>query len=609
MILTRALWKWASAKTAGGPLNGKIEKIVMIGPEFTPPSKNTHFLVTGGGKGITAESAVALANAYQSRFTLLGRSELLDDEPRWSVNLADQTELKHAALEHIREEGRKVSPQDIDREVNRVLSSREIKHTLDRITQAGGSAEYLQADITNREELRNQLTESLSTVNALLHGAGALADKYIEDKTEKDFDLVYGVKIGGLKNILEILPPHQLDYLILFSSVAGFYGNAGQADYSLSNEILNKLAFHLKGAHPHCQVLAVDWGPWDGGMVTPQLKRILTRKNIALISPEEGTRALVDLLSRPQLTPQYVVGTPLPIPPRNIDPELRSFLISRKLTLEKNPFLVDHVIGGNAVLPTVCAVAWFIKSCRDLHPEFKFHAVRDYRVFKGIVFDETATADYQLELKEIEKTPEKLSFLGKISSTPENGNIRYHYQAEVELRRELPERPLISEPNLTEDSTLDIAALYSSKVLFHGPGFQGVKKILNISAEGLTTECLLPRLPAEQMGQFAVDQFNPLLADVHLQALLIWAHHNLGAVGLPLRIASGIQYELPPLGSLSYATMKVQSSSNHKLVADVISHDRDGLIYSEVRGAEITLTDNLYDLFQNNHLEKEPVWI
>jgi NAD(P)-dependent dehydrogenase (short-subunit alcohol dehydrogenase family) len=578
----------------------------MTGTEFTPPSKDTHFLVTGGGKGITAENAVALAAAFNSRFTLVGRSELLAEEPRWSVGLEEERELKRAALAHFQAEERSITPKEIDREVNRVRSSREIKHTLERIDRAGGTAVYIQADVTDQEDLRSKLAESITSVDGLLHGAGALADKYIEDKTEMDFNLVYGVKIGGLKNILQLIPSDQLKHLILFSSVAGFYGNAGQADYSLSNEILNKLAYHLKRAHPRCQILAVDWGPWDGGMVTPQLKRILTRKNIALISIEEGTQALVELLSTPQENPQYVIGTPLPIPPRKLDPELKNYRISRRLTLESNPFLADHVIGGKAVLPTVCAVAWFINSSTALYPEYSFYAVRDYRVFKGIVFDSSSVEDYILDLEETEKSAEKLVLRGKISSHLGAEQIRYHYQAEVELRRTIPDPALLSGVDLTADPQLAPEPLYAPGVLFHGPRFQGVKRILNLTPQGMTSECQLQPVPADEMGQFPIVQFDPLLADVHLQSLLIWSHHQLGSVGLPLRIESGIQYAMPPAGTISYATMRVQSVTNHKLVADVISHDRQGKIYSEVTGAEITLNGNLYDLFRENQLESEP---
>ncbi len=576
---------------------------------YTPPTEKSHFLVSGGGKGITAANTIALAKAYQSRFTLLGRSELIKTDPAWAHGLEDESALKQAALKHYQAEGQKLTPKEIGREVKRILSSREIHETLEAINKAGGKADYIQADITNLDGLREKLSNVIQDINGLLHGAGALADKFIEAKEEADFDLVYGVKVNGLRNLLDLIPPQQLDYLILFSSVAGYYGNAGQADYSISNEVLNKLAHHLKLSHPSCQVLSIGWGPWDGGMVTPQLKRILSRRNIPLISIDEGTKALLGLMDKLQERPQHVIGNPLPFPVRKLSPDLKRHRISRRLSLEGNPFLADHVIGGNAVLPTVCAVAWFINSCESLNPGYQFYSVSDYRVFKGIVFDEQSPEEYFLELEELEKSTDALILSGKISSELPNGNIRFHYQAQIELRKTLPERPMISDFNLLEESPVDGATLYDSKVLFHGPRFHGIRQVLNISETGLTTECLLPQFPVEEMGQFPVNTFNPYLADIHLQSLLIWAKYQVGSIGLPLQIKGGTQFHPVPFDIPTYATMIVKSSTPHKLVADVTSHDRDGYVFSQVVDAEITLNDKLFDLFKENQLETEPVWI
>jgi len=577
--------------------------------DYSPPSKISHFLVSGGGKGITAANAIALAKAYQSRFTLVGRSELIETEPAWANGLEDEMALKQAAMDHFQSEGQKLTPKDIGREVKHIQSSREIHKTLQAIENEGGKAEYIQADITNPADLREKLSSLVQEINGLLHGAGALADKFIEDKQEADFDLVYGVKVTGLRNLLDIVPPQQLDYLILFSSVAGFYGNAGQADYSIGNEVLNKLAHHLKLSHPSCQVLSIGWGPWDGGMVTPQLKRILIRRNVPLISLVEGTQALVGLMDEHQDIPQHVIGNPLPIPDRKVKPDLRQYRISRKLSLKRNPFLADHVIGGNAVLPTVCAVAWFINSCASLNPGYLFYSISDYRVFKGIVFDDHSPEEYSLELQELEKSAGAIILNGKISSVLPDGNIRFHYQAQVELRKRLPERPMISSFNLSAESPIEGSTLYDSKILFHGPRFQGIRRVLNISETGLTTECLLPNFPAEEMGQFPVNTFNPYLADIHLQSLLIWANSQIGSIGLPLQIAGGIQYHLVPFDITTYATMTVKSSTPHKLVADVTSHDRDGYVFSQVIDAEITLNEKLFGLFQENQLESDPIWI
>ncbi len=577
--------------------------------EYSPPSQDTHFLVSGGGKGITAANAIALAKTYRSRFTLLGRSKLIEIEPTWAQNLDDEKNLKKAALKYYQSEDIKITPRELDQEVKRILSSREIYQTLKEIHNAGSKADYIQVDITDLEDLKKKLDGKIPEIDGILHGAGALADKFIEDKMESDFDLVYGVKVGGLKNLLEIIPPQQLDYLILFSSVAGFYGNAGQTDYSLSNEILNKLAHYFNQTLPGCQVLSIGWGPWDGGMVTPQLRRILVRKNIPLISLEEGTRALVGLIGEFQERPQHVIGNPLPIPGRSLDPTLRQYRISRKLRLESNPFLADHVIGGNAVLPTVCAVAWFINSCESLYPEYHFFSISDYRVFKGIVFERESPEEYLLELEELEKSAEVMVITGKISSESPAGKIRYHYQAQIEMRKTLPERPEMNEFNINSEKPIAGKSLYNSKILFHGPRFQGIQQVLNISDTGMTTECLLPDISAEDMGQFPANRFNPFLADVHLQSLLIWANAQTGSIGLPLQIAGGRQYHPVSFGETTYATMTVKTITSHKLVADVISHDQDGHVFSEVIDAEITLNNKLYDLFKDNQLQSEPVWI
>jgi NAD(P)-dependent dehydrogenase (short-subunit alcohol dehydrogenase family) len=580
----------------------------MTNSLYAPPSSETHFLVTGGGKGITALNTIALANTYQCQFTLIGRSEVLSDEPVWASGIEDEKSLKSAALEHFRSTDQKITPKEIDRELNRILSSREINQTLSRIRQSGGVCEYVQVDISNSSDVKTKLKGKVQDITGVIHGAGALADKYIQDKSEADFDLVYGVKVGGIKNIFQRIPPDQLKYLVLFSSVAGFYGNAGQADYSISNEILNKLAHHIKLTQPDCQVLSIGWGPWDGGMVTPQLKRIFERAKVPLISPEEGSNALIKLISDAGDMPQHVVGNPLPAPPGKMDQTLKKYQISRELSLQQNPFLADHVIGGNAVLPTVFAVGWFIKICESLYPGYRFFAVKDYRVFKGIVFDDLSPKNYVMKLDELEKDSQRINFLGKIRSTDENGKQRFHYQAEIEVRKSIPERPKLELFDLTDTTSIQGSELYESKVLFHGPGFRGVKRVLNQSPEGLTTECYTNTYTQEEMGQFPSKGFNPVLADVHLQSLLIWAHFQKGTTGLPLQIKSGKQYQKAAPGEITFATMKVKNITAHKLVADVISHDQDGNIYSQVTDAEITLNERLSELFQDNQLEVEQVW-
>ena len=100
---------------------------------------------------------------------------------------------------------------------------------------------------------------------------------------------------------------------------------------------------------------------------------------------------------------QIVVGGPLFPLARELGSELNSFRIRRGLSLEANPFLRDHVIGGQAVLPTVCAIAWIANACEQLYPGYRFFSSENYRALKGIVFDSSLADEYVLDLKETAK--------------------------------------------------------------------------------------------------------------------------------------------------------------------------------------------------------------
>ena len=567
------------------------------------PDKNSVFLASGGGKGITAKNVIALADRYGCEFILLGRSRLLDEEPDWAGGCHTEADLKENAIKALKAQGKKPTPREVEGMVRRITSSREIQSTLEAVRDHGGAATYKSADITDAGQLREALEGHRGRITGLLHGAGALADKYIEEKEERDFDLVYGVKVDGLRHMLSLVPPRQLEFIILFSSVAGFYGNVGQADYALGNEVLNKIGHHLQTTLPDTRVLVVDWGPWDGGMVTPQLKRILARRDVDVIPISRGTGILLDLLENEERTPQWVVGSPLPQPPSGIDRDLKIHRIHRQLTLENNPFLADHVIGGKAVLPTVCAVGWMINGCEGLYPGYTFHEVDDYRVFKGIVFDDSLADDYVVRLEEQHKTRDEITLQGRIQSEGDN-LARNHYQATISLVRDLPDPPERDLPRDLEKVTLSGSDLYGEQTLFHGPRFQGVQEVIHHSREKIITRCRLPAMPAGEQGQFPADFYNPYLTDAHLQSLLIWASLYRDVKGLPLRIANGKQYRPLPFDTNTFVLMDVESITKHTLLADVTSFDAEGRIYSEVTGAEITLSERLNELFLENQLQE-----
>jgi hypothetical protein len=120
-----------------------------------------------------------------------------------------------------------------------------------------------------------------------------LADKLIKDKTDAQFRKVFATKVRGLQALLWALGHDRLDFVGLFGSIAGRYGNAGQADYAMANEVLNRAAWALANARPGCRVMSINWGPWDGGMVDDALRAQFEARGVPLIGRDIGIDAFM----------------------------------------------------------------------------------------------------------------------------------------------------------------------------------------------------------------------------------------------------------------------------------------------------------------------------
>jgi len=128
----------------------------------------------------------------------------------------------------------------------------------------------------------------MGSITGFAHGVGVIADKKIEKKTEKDFNSVFGTKVVGLNRVMNILDLEKLQYVVMFSSVAAYFGNEGQTDYSMGNEVLNKFVYAFRNKYPEKYALSINWGPWKGGMVSEALQYVITAIGEKMIPFETG---------------------------------------------------------------------------------------------------------------------------------------------------------------------------------------------------------------------------------------------------------------------------------------------------------------------------------
>jgi NAD(P)-dependent dehydrogenase (short-subunit alcohol dehydrogenase family) len=567
-----------------------------------PVEPRSLFVVSGGARGITARCVIELARRYSCGFILLGRSAA-GVPPAFAVGCDDQAELIQRIAADLSARGERAAPAVIRRALGGILAQREIAATLAEVVAAGGRAEYVQVDITDQAALQEAMRAArgrLGRITGLIHGAGVLADRRIEQKQAADFDAVFQPKIAGLRNLLACLPPAELEHLVLFSSAAGFYGNPGQADYAIANEILNRAAHLIRREHPTCHTVALNWGPWDAGMVTPALKALFAERGVPVIPAEAGAARLVDELeARDEQPAQVLVGSPLAPPPEPYNGPARSWRLRRQLNLAANPFLRDHLIGGQAVLPATCGMAWMIQGCEQLLPGFRFVRCAGYQVLKGIVFDESLAPEYTLAIRELaDDRATGIVELEASVSSEHDGRPRHHYRARLTLRSGPPEpAPRLTGVDLTERQPIDGAELYARGTLFHGPLFRGVERILSSDSSGLTMRCRLPASSERDQGQFPARSFDPFLADVQFQSLVAWVWQHHGAASLPLSTASGELYGTPPRDAPFYVTMTVRSINDYRMLADLVAHDEAGQIYLRLTGAEVAISRHLNRLF------------
>ena len=211
----------------------------------------------------------------------------------------------------------------------------------------------------------------------MIHGAGVIADRLIEDKTEEQYKQVVSTKIDGVRALLNASRDDDLKLMVLFSSSTGRFGRKGQVDYAVANEMLNKIAQHEQHNRPGCRVLSINWGPWDGGMVTPQLKKIFEREGVSVIPLRAGCEFLINESSGDGPVEVVVLGSKPEDTAREFLESIHEkqnlhVVFERQLNVNDYPVLASHVMNGKAVLPAALIIEWMAHAAMHNNPGLKF---------------------------------------------------------------------------------------------------------------------------------------------------------------------------------------------------------------------------------------------
>jgi enediyne polyketide synthase len=298
----------------------------------TPLDATDVMLVTGGGKGITAECALAIAKDSGAKLALVGRADPAQDE--------------------------------------------ELSENLARMAAAGVIHRYERVDVTDADQVTaavNRFQDALGPVTAVLHGAGRNEPAALTNLTEEDFVKTAAPKIAGLRAVLDAVDQDKVKLLITFGSIIGRGGLRGEAHYSTANDWMSELTADFQRAHPQARALAMEWSVWSGAGMGEKLGVVesLVRNGITPISLENGLAVLRQVLADPSAGPVLMISGRLgglPTLPLDTGGELPltrfvdqvvvhypgiELITEAELSAGSDPYLSDHQLDGDLLFPAV----------------------------------------------------------------------------------------------------------------------------------------------------------------------------------------------------------------------------------------------------------------
>ncbi|MCS6839227.1 MAG: SDR family NAD(P)-dependent oxidoreductase, partial [Roseiflexus sp.] len=575
--------------------------------------KDTVFVVTGAAGGITSAITADLAAASGGIFYLLDLTPKPNpDDPNIALFRQDKEALKRKLIEDFRAAGERPTPVMIDRKILAIEREEAALRAIEAVQAAGGTAHYFSVNLLDGPGVAAVIAdvrERYGRIDVLLHAGGIEISKALPDKEPKEFDLVFDIKADGYFSILNAAKGMPIGAVVVFSSVAGRFGNSGQSDYSSANDLLCKVTSSLRTWRPETRGIAIDWTAWGGiGMATRgSIPKIMEMAGIDMLPPEVGIPTIRRELTQSAFRGEIVVGQRLGIltaefdETGGLDPSkvntagrlmigsVKAFKLYGGIEVEttldpkEQPFLYDHQIDGVPVLPGVMGTEAFAELATLLTPgfhiasiseqfssPFKFHRNQPRTLYLSATIHPTGNG----------MLVAKTTLRGMVQPRPDlPPRFDTHFVGEVYLTTApVEERRIDFVPPSNEALDIDRERIY--RVYFHGPAYQVMERIgvMGDRAVALMVDGLPPNSSPDMPMLIA-----PRLIELCFQAAGMWEMVTHRAMALPAAIGSVTIHRQPERaeGRRLYALV---TAINGGASYDVQVVDTDGNVYVDLRG-------------------------
>lgn len=195
------------------------------------------YLITGGTGGLGLTLAEHLAQTIKARLVLTGRAALPDREdwPRWLEGHATDDPL-----------------------------SAKIRAVI-RMEELGAEVMTVAADVSDESQMRRAIEDAtlrFGTINGVVHLAGRPGGGIIQLKTREMAEQIFDPKVKGALVLAKLFEGRELDFLVIYSSIASILGEFGQADYCAANAFLDALA-QARSSQAGTYTTVINWDIWQ----------------------------------------------------------------------------------------------------------------------------------------------------------------------------------------------------------------------------------------------------------------------------------------------------------------------------------------------------------
>lgn len=574
-----------------------------------------HFLITGGGNGITAEIIKGLSNIVTGKFTILGRTPLPPDIEE--ISRIDQSTLEKKKVEIRRsllEKGLKATPIEVQREYDKILKSISVYAVINELKSKNCSVLYIDCDVSDYDRLKAALESAINThgpINVIVHAAGIEKSNMLNKKTLEEFNEIFNVKAKGLCNLYRLVDKRGLKVIVGFSSISGRYGNQAQLDYCSANSFITSFMTMAGKENNKVQAISIAWSGWrDVGMAWRNefVKSNSEELGIHLIEPDRGVKEFINVLTSRLNTAEVVMSRGLggfkeytvmkestfktPFIDWISKKDGKIHKVYKVLSVKRDPIIKNHLLGNTPLMPAV----GFMEICAEFHSLLygrkKHYCFKDITLSNPLKLHRGNSQEIIMTPMEIEKDWYKAIFYNYFQPKNMEGRINelnnMEFSSILGSYQDLMYLKKAEDKNLKESYIRELLEVQSQEIengIGFGPLFMDENCIKFNKAKIDEKSIIYSVFMSEEQitnKQYNLDNLliNPVFMDSLMQACGIHSAEISGKVHLPWKIGEFGAVNIPrTLGNYRVYGKLLNQNDEMKTYDVIMFNENDDVNY------------------------------